>query len=110
MLNFKSLFEKYDFSIEQVSPYSFIADNGIFCVPYTEFPYGDTVRMAGVSFLSCNKEDIKSKYKKHMENLGFTLFADVGLSCPFYHVGGICNHDNSLYEVEEWLQRISKKI
>lgn len=34
---FKKLFEEYVFVVEQISEDSFVADNGVYCVPYTEY-------------------------------------------------------------------------
>lgn len=105
MGNFKELFESYGYKVESFGK-SYIADNGMFCVPYTEFPYGCSVAMAGVSFLSEDKEVIKKKYKDSADNIGFEIFNDyMSNRCDFVHIGGIGNHDHTLYEVESWLKR-----
>lgn len=104
MNNFKDLFEAYGYTVEPFGK-SYIADNGMFCVPYTEFPYGGSVAMAGVSFLSEDKEAIKKKYKNSADNIGFKIFNDyMSNRCNFVHIGKICNHDHTMFEVASWLR------
>lgn len=105
MGKFKELFESYGYKVESFGK-SYIADNGVFCIPYTEFNRGSSKEIAGVSFLSDDKESIKAKYKDFADEIGFRLFYDwMSNRCDFVHIGNVCNHDHTLYEVESWLKR-----
>lgn len=102
--NFVNLFKKYGYSVEAFGD-SYIADNGTFCVPFTE--YGDKIHplISAVSFLSCDKENIKQHYKG-VERIGFKVFSDwMNDQLKFSHFGGLGNHDHSLGEVQSWLER-----
>lgn len=103
MSKFIELFKKYGYDIEPFGK-SYIADNGVFCIPFTEvginFP-----EISAVSFLSSDKSAIKKQYEKE-EYIGCKVFSDwMNNHLQFHHIGGICNHDHSLYEVEMWLSR-----
>ena len=104
IIMFKKLFEQYGYSVEEFGR-SFIAEDGIFCIPFTEF--GETFPMiSAVSFLSCDKEKIKEDYADCKDRIGHELFSDFMNDILAYtHIGGICNHDLSLGEVENWLAR-----
>lgn len=107
---FKELFERYGFTIETFGA-SYIADNGVFCVPFTEFKAYGTYFMAGVSFLSIDKEILKTKYNCVADKVGFEVYNDMvrnNKTKEITHVGSICNHDHSLFEVENWLRRMQK--
>jgi hypothetical protein len=102
MSEFVKLFEKYGYKVEPFGK-SYIADNGIFCVPFTEREGFGYPEVSAISFLSCDKEDIKKTYK-NSEYIGYDIFSDWSNNRLKYHrFGGICNHDHSLYEVEKFL-------
>lgn len=103
---FKKLFESYGYSVEAYgnSGNSYIADNGIFCIPFTEYnnTIDGTTEMSGVSFLSDDKDAIKKHYKNREDD---DVFADWMIGAiEFVHIGGICNHDYSISEVDSWLR------
>ena len=110
-MKFVELFKKYGYIVEKYGngdTNSYIADNGVFCIPFTEhecpFPM-----ISGVSFLSCDKEGIIKKYKDE-GYIGCKVFSDLmNNRLPFFQFGGICNNDHDYYEVEEWLRRCSKE-
>lgn len=101
---FVELFKEFGYSIEQFGD-SYIADNGTFCVPFTE--YGDKTYplVSAVSFLSCDKEDIKKHYNG-VSHIGFEVFSDwMNNRLNFQHFGGIGNHDHSVGEIRSVLER-----
>lgn len=101
---FVELFKEFGYSVEEFGNSSYIADNGIFCVPFTE--YGDETypMISAVSFLSCDKEDIKNQYRGE-ERIGFKIFSDwMNNKLKFPQFGKIGNHDHSLGEVRNVLE------
>ena len=91
---FKELFERYGYTVEEFGK-GFIADNGVFCIPFSQFSCRSYEFMSGVSFLSEEKQ------------IGFAVFSDWMNDClecqPFGRLG---NHDLSLGEVECWLKKL----
>lgn len=108
MSKFKKLFESYGYSVEAYgnSGNSYIADNGVFCIPFTEYnTINGIAEMSGVSFLSDDKDAIKEHYKNKECEIGFEVFPDWMIGAiEFVHIGGICNHDHSIFEVDSWLR------
>lgn len=102
---FKKLFEQYGFIVEKYGDEnSFIATNGRISIPYTEFSCGSMPLMAGVSLLA-TPDEIKEQYLGE-KYIGHRVFNDyMNNILPFKQIGGICNHDHSTYEVENWLKR-----
>lgn len=113
MNGFVRLFEEYGFNVEPFGHNSYIADNGTFCVPFTvdttKTAYGEFSTIAAVSFLSCDKEDIKTYYtKRNTRCIGHDVFSDwMNDRLKFMHIGKICNHDHSAGEVENWLKGLN---
>ena len=114
MNSFVELFERYGFVVEEFGPDSYIADNGVFCVPFTvhtvKTKYGINQDISAVSFLSEDKEAIKEYYRtREKQYIGCEVFSDwMSDKLKFIHVGRICNHDHALFEVQDWLERIKK--
>lgn len=113
MENFVKLFESNGFSVESFGDMSYIADNGTFCVPFTvhsmQTKYGPHSDISAVSFLSEDKELIKEYYRKRdKQYIGCEVFSDwMNNILKFTPIGGICNHDYSFFEIENWLARIN---
>lgn len=111
---FKDLFERYGFKVESFGPESYIADNGTFCVPFTEHTvhtkYGVYSDISAVSFLSEDKNAIIEHYRsKDVKYIGCEVFSDyMNDKIKFIHVGRICNHDHTVFEVEDWLEKLYK--
>ena len=104
---FKELFEKYGYKVEKFED-SFIADNGVFCVLYTEKDFFGIPEIAAVSFLSYDK-DILKKHYKGKEKIGHCVFEDWMMNrLPCMHTGSICNHDHSITELEWALKNMLK--
>lgn len=104
MNEFVKLFRKYGYNVE-VYGESFIADNGVFCVPFTVKEGNLSNECSAVSFLSSDKESIKEHYKGE-KYIGCKVFSDwMNNRLKFTHIGGICNHDHSLFEIESFLKR-----
>lgn len=104
---FVELFKEFGYSVEQFGD-SYIADNGTFCVPFTEYGDKEYPLVSAVSFLSCDKEDIK-KYYNGVKRIGFKIFSDwMNNSLNFHRFGGIGNHDHSLGEVRNVLERYTR--
>lgn len=103
---FKELFERYGYTVEEFGK-GFIADNGVFCIPFSQFSCRSYEFMSGVSFLSEDKETIKKSYSSQEKQIGFAVFSDWMNDClecqPFGRLG---NHDLSLGEVECWLKKL----
>ena len=107
MSRFKQLFEEYGFTVEEFGK-SYIAHNAVFCVPYTEVGEERFPEISAISFSVADLDDIKNHYANE-EYIGCKVFHDfMNHHLKFRHVGGILNHDHSLYEVELWLKTISK--
>ena len=106
--NFKELFEYYDFTVETFGENSFIATNGIVSVPYTECNRFGMCEMAGISLLATPAE-LKKTYENE-KYIGHRVWSDyMNSRLKFKQIGGICNHDHAIYEVEMWLRAINKK-
>ena len=90
---FKELFKKYGYDVEPFED-SFIADNGVFCVVYTEKDRFGFPEIAAVSFVSSDKEILKQHYAGK-EKIGHQVFEDY-----IMNMGIICNHDHYITEVE----------
>ena len=115
MTDFVKLFENYGFTVEYFGPDSYIADNGVFCVPFTvhvtKTNYGQYSDIAAVSFLSDDKEAIKEYYEgRDKQYIGYEVFSDyMNDRLKFTHIGRICNHDHMDFEVENWLKGLMNK-
>ena len=109
---FVELFEKHGFTVESFGTNSYIADNGVFCVPFTVHTvttrYGTHQDISAVSFFSADKDAIKEYYKSRgTQYIGYEVFSDwMNNQLKFAHVGDLCNHDHIEYEVQNWLERI----
>jgi len=114
--NFQKLFIIYGYKVEQLTERSYIADNGLYCVAFTETPRPNGIDslMCGVSFLSEDKELIKKSYPvtdKHgfPSEIGYEVWSDYMNDMlsrkGLFWFGGIANHDYSAFEVEDWLKR-----
>ncbi len=107
MCSFVELFKEYGYSIEQFGD-SYIADNGTFCVPFTEYNTETYPLISAISFLSCDKEEIKKQYN-NQNHIGFKIFSDwMNNRLKFLPFGGIGNHDHSLGEVRNVLERYKR--
>ena len=98
MNDFVKLFERNGYTVENFnSEDSFIADNGMLCIPFTVRHDG---LASAISFLSCDKEDIKKAYK-NSEHIGYDIFSDwMNNRLKFCRYGRVGNHDHSTYEIE----------
>lgn len=104
MSMFVELFKEFGYSVEQFED-SYIADNGTFCVTFTEYGDKEYPLVSAVSFLSRDKEDIKKHYNG-VNRIGFKIFSDwMNNSLDFSQFGGIGNHDHSLGEIRNVLER-----
>ena len=104
---FVELFKEFVYSVEPFGD-SYIADNGTFCVPFTEYGDKEYPSVSAVSFLSCDKEDIKKRYNG-VNRIGFKVFSDwMNYSLDFLRFGGIGNHDHSLGEIRNVLERYKR--
>ena len=104
MGRFVELFERYGYKVESFGD-SYIADNGTFCIPFTNVGTERHPLISGASFLSCDKENIKKQYEGE-NRIGCRVFSDwMNGTLKFTQIGGVCNHDHSIYEVESWLRR-----
>ena len=104
MNKFVELFKKHGYNVEPFGK-SFIADNGIFCIPFTEVGTETFPEISAISFLSSDKEEIKKEYDGE-EYIGCKVFSDWMNDCLKFHpFGRICNHDHGLYEIETILSR-----
>lgn len=108
MSKFVELFQKYGYKIEVIKmdgltdSNSFIADNGIFCIPFTEIKCGQFCQISAMSFSSYDHKKIKEKYKG--VDIGCAIFADwMNRHLIFLPIGGLANHDYDLQEIESWL-------
>lgn len=103
MERFVRLFEEYGYKVETFGK-SYIAYNDTFCIPFTNVGTEDYPMISAVSFLSKDKENIKKKYEGE-ELIGCEVFSDWATNrLEFTHIGGICNHDHNIHEVESWLR------
>ena len=112
-MSFVRLFEEYGFTVEPFGIDSYIADNGVFCVPFSVHTvntnYGGYSDISAVSFLSCDKDAIKNHYRDE-KHIGYAVFSDyMNDRLKFTHIGNICNHDHATFEVESWLQKVGTK-
>ncbi len=108
MSEFKELFEEYGYTVEPFGINSYIANNGIHCVPFTEVGTENFPEISAISFLSIDIDNIKSRYKNE-EYIGCRVFSDfMNDLLRFNPHGGLCNHDHSLFEVEKWLNSFKK--
>ena len=103
--NFKELFEKYGFEVEQWSEDSYIADNGVYCIPYTEHDRYGSPEIWAITVDSCNRAQLKEMFKTETQ-IGCAAWCQ-GVPFPVYH-DLIHNHDNMYFEVENTLKRIKK--
>lgn len=60
---FVALFQEFGYTVEQVGEDSFIADNGVFCIPYTEYDNSGKPEMYAITIDSCHKEELKERFK-----------------------------------------------
>lgn len=102
---FKNLFEKYGYAVEQVSEDSFIADNGTFCIPYTEYHRNGIPKISAVTFDSCHKAELKARFKDEKQ-IGYAVWCEyVNSRLKFPTYGFVAtNHDCMLFEVEHSLK------
>ena len=114
MENFVKLFESNGFTVELFGDNSYIADNGPFCIPFTVHTmttkYGHISDVTAVSFLSEDKETIKNHYKsRNKQYIGCEVFSDwMNNILKFTIIGGLCNHNYSFFEIQNWLERLKK--
>lgn len=108
MSKFVELFTCYGYAVQQVGEKSYIADNGFYCIPFTELNRGCFSEITAMSFLSYDKEEIKQRYDAE-KHIGYSIWSDymqgVLRIMPY---GTLCRRDLTLYEVERWLQANSK--
>ena len=100
-----SNFEKFGFSVEQVTSHSYIADNGKMCIPFSEYYLGRPF-MCGVSFDSHERNKIMSRYKRKDENIGFDVYNDLVLGRLNIKPLGFINNKISPYDVETALYQM----
>lgn len=111
MSKFTELFEEYGFTVEPFGVDSYIADNGKYCIPFSEFQADYSTAISAVSFSSNDKEDIKKHYslKDSYHRIGSDVYRDCSNNrCKFTHIGYIYNHDHQLYEIRMALDRMTK--
>lgn len=102
---FEVLFKAYGYTVEQMSEDSFIADNGVFCIPYTEYDRYGSPEMLAITIDSCHKEELKEMFKDE-EQIGCAAYCD---RPPFkVYWDYICNHDCMFYEVKNALERMAQ--
>lgn len=95
---FIEVFQKYGYVVESFGK-SFIADNGIFCIPFTVIPRNYPV-ISTISFSSQDKENIE-KYYADCDYIGCKIFNDwMNNDLHFTPIGRLCNHDHGIHEVE----------
>ena len=102
MSNFIELFEIYGFKVQKINDILYIADNGIYCIPFIEFK---NKTISAVSFSTEDAEDI-IEYYKEKDHRHTNIYNDYMRSeIPWLQYGNICNHDHTLCEIETWLKR-----
>ena len=98
---FVALFQKFGYTVEQIGSDSFIADNGVFCVPYTEYDRDGSPEMWAITIDSCHKEELKEFFKDE-EQIGCAAWCRRG---PFkVYDNYICNHDVMYWEADNLLK------
>ncbi len=118
---FKKLFESHGFTVEKLTDNSFIADDGLICVPYTEYTNrpGSYTYLCGISFLSEDKTKILKIFNRtdnpdFPAEIGYNVWdAFMNRILDRYGItpwGRICNHDHSVYEIESMLEERKKTI
>ena len=105
MSNFKEIFEKFGFRVEQIASHSYIADNGKMCIPFSEYYLGRPF-MCGVSFDSREKEKVMSRYSKEDEKIGFDVYEDFTNGRLNIEPLGFVNRKSSPFEVETVLYQM----
>lgn len=104
---FVELFQEFGYTVEQVGEDSFIADNGVFCVPYTEYDRYGSPEMYAITIDSCHKEELKERFKDE-EQIGRAAWCR---GVPFkVYTNYIYNHDCMFYEVRDSLESMSKYV
>lgn len=112
-MEFKELFERYGYTVEQVGENSFVAKNENFFVAYSVYNFGGPVA-AMCSFYLCDLEAFLQQWKhinagrRIPQEIGSFAFSGMMNRLHDFHPCGLCNHDHMPFEVEWWLQRHSK--
>lgn len=116
--DFVKIFEEYGFTVEKFGDMSYIADNGIICVPFTIHPHQNQYScfsdIAAVSFLSEDKDAIKAYYKsKDIQNIGDGVWSDYANRLlgrrGFMQFGGIGKRDYAPFEIRNILDRTNRR-
>lgn len=104
---FEELFEMHGFSVECIVENSYIADNRLICIPYTEVGTETNPLLAGVSFSSASKSVIKNHYGSD-PFIGYQVFIDFlngTLPKGIYSTGCIHNLDHSFSEIRNIIEQ-----
>lgn len=102
---FKELFEKYGYTVEQMEENTYIADNGIYCIPYTEYDRGGEPECRAVTISSCYKEQMRKVFKGEKKNGRVEWWCHIPKNS---YIDYICNHDCMYWEVENLLKARQK--
>lgn len=102
---FRKLFESYGYQVSEFED-SFVADNGVFCIFYTETEAFGKAAAAAVSFLSRDLPLLKKVYDGK-DQIGIRLYNDyIENKLPCMHSGKICSQLCSITEMEWMLKHI----
>lgn len=102
---FVALFQEFGYTVEQVGEDSFIADNGIFCIPYIEHDLNGRPEIYAITIDSCHKEELKEIFKGE-EHIGKAAW---WRGVPFkIYTNYIYGNDYMLYEVKGSLESMAK--
>ena len=106
---FAELFQEFGYTVEQVGEESFLADNGVFCVPYTEYHRNGIPKISAVTFDSCHKEELKALFTNEKQ-IGYAVWREyINARLEFPTYGFIAtNHDCMFCEVRSALESMAE--
>lgn len=101
---FAELFEDHGWYVEPFDDlgYSYIADNGTYCIPFTKSSRGTYYpEISAVTFRSRDREAIKRQYAGDLD-IGKTVYSDYVNGClKFTAISTfLCGKELSLWDVE----------
>ncbi len=104
---FVALFQEYGYTVEQMEKDTFIADNGVLCIPYTEYDNDGSPECHAVTIDSCYREEIKEVFKAEKKNGRVEWWCHIPQNS---RIDFIANHDCMFWEVENLLKSMSSKL
>lgn len=113
MNSFTKMFLRNNWKVESLDTNSFCAENGVFCVFFSVYQNGGEIASA-VSYLMEDKKSIIDAWKTYNKDsrfptpIGTFVYSDWVNHQRFFHMGGVCNHDHTCWEVESWVKRLAE--